>query len=362
MSQNNISQRSQAVRDALSGKERFADILNSIGVEVSRDYKFSLREERTPSINIYDTGTCFDFGEGRKRMDIIDVIAIKENLSMVESLKRAEELLMIDVDNGISSYKFKTPVFTRNSKDGTYDTEPLEESYIEYFRSNVYKHATKVNTHLEKLIPNATKAQKKKTLSDFQIGYDPKNDKLTIPVRSVKGEAMNLLKYSAHPGLTEDGKKLPKLKPLYGRRRVLFNLQVLKKAPKVLYIFEGEKDVLNATLHGIAAITQGAASGWKSWMAQSIVKACEYYKIDIPAIVIIQDHDRPGVLSTLRIFNDLKEIQPKTKMMFWNKATVNTLIKSEKIKPYKGNMLVLNTQLKEIPKGFDYTDYKALTT
>lgn len=361
MSNVKISDRAKKIREHLSSKERFADALSLIGIEVSKDFTCALRKERTKSTKIYNTGTCYDFGAGGGRMDFVDIIKEIENLSMSLAVKRAEELLGIQ-DDGTASYEFKAPVFTKgSSKEGEYDDTPLKESYIKYFREQYYSHKAKADTHLKKLLPTADEGQRLKIVSKFEMGYDPKNDKITIPVRSVKGQIMNLAKYTSTPGTTDDGKMVPKLKYLYGRKRVLFNLQVLKSAPKVVYIFEGEKDVLNATLNGLSAITQGAASGWKSWMAQSIVKACEYYKVNIPKFIILQDHDKPGVLSTLRIFKDIKEIQPETKMMFWERATIDNLSKNEKVMPYVKDMAVLNQSLTVIPKGYDYTDYKSAT-
>ncbi len=359
MSQKTFKERASLVRETLSSKERFADILHTFKIEVSRDFTFTLRDERTSSIAIYETGTCFDWGVGGKRMDIVDVVSLKEDIKAIEALVKVEDVLGID-NKGLVKYEFKAPVFTKSSKDGDYDDTPLSESYIRYFKEQLYKYKAKAELHLEKLLPNADSGQRLRAVSIFEIGYDPKNDKLTFPVRSAKGQILNMAKYTSCPGLDDDGKNIPKLKYLYGRRRVLFNLQILKTAPKVVYLLEGEKDVVNAHLSGLASITQGAASGWKSWMAESIVKTCEYYKVEIPKFIILQDNDKAGVISTLRIFHDLKEIQPDTKMMFWTKSPIANLSTLEKAKPFIKDMAVLKTNLEIIPKGFDYTDYKSI--
>lgn len=356
--------RISVITSHLLSKERFADMLSNLGIEVNRDHKFSMREEKTKSVAIYNTGSAFDFGEGGGRIDIVDVIMHKDNLSFKDAVEKAEDMLGID-NEGNASYQFKAPIYIKKEGsvgDGDYDETPLKESYVRYFRECLWKNRAKADKHLLKLMPSTKPEQRQEMIDKFEMGYDPKTDKITIPVRSVKGHIMNLAKYTSEPGKDDNGKDIPKLKYLYGRRRVLFNLKVLKSAPKVLLILEGEKDVVNASINNTSAITQGAASGWKNWMAESIKKSCEYYGVPIPKLIILQDNDKPGIISTLRIFNALKKIQPKTKMMFWEKKTIDNLLQIEKVKPHKKSMVICKTNYEEscIPKGFDYTDLKTI--
>jgi len=45
-------------------KEKVADILSFIGYEVRRDFKFAIRDEKTPSASINNDGYIKDFGSG----------------------------------------------------------------------------------------------------------------------------------------------------------------------------------------------------------------------------------------------------------------------------------------------------------
>ena len=45
-------------------REKVADILSFIGYEVRRDFKFAIRDEKTPSASINNDGYIKDFGSG----------------------------------------------------------------------------------------------------------------------------------------------------------------------------------------------------------------------------------------------------------------------------------------------------------
>jgi len=349
-----FKERAEAIRSILSPRERFAEVLNTLNIEVDRTFKFTLRDERTSSIQIYNSGTAFDFGAGGERIDMVDIVAQKDSLSSFDALKKVEDMLGISQET--PEYKFTSPVLVNSSNGDTeYDDTPLKESYIKYFRDQLIKNRGLAQKHLLKLLPVASDKESEKLILAFEIGYDKKNDKLTIPVRSIKdGHIMNLMKYTSEPMKDIEGKAIPKVKYLYGRRRTIFNLGVLKRAPKVLYILEGEKDVLNAELSGKSAITQGASSGWRKWMPQALIQACKKYNVDMPKIVILQDHDEAGVKATLAISESLKTNGIESKMFFWKQTTAKKIQETSEDEIEVG---VVKIEPQIVNKGFDYTDY-----
>ena len=63
-----------------------AIILEHIGYDIFRSYKFKLREENTPSASIRIDGYITDFG-GDFRGDIISLLRTYHGMSFVESVK-----------------------------------------------------------------------------------------------------------------------------------------------------------------------------------------------------------------------------------------------------------------------------------
>lgn len=350
-----LSERAKRITENLTGKERLADVISALGIEVTREYKFTLRDERTASCVINNDGTVHDFGDG-SHLDFVNVIQTRDGLDFKSAVTKAEEMLGID-DTGNATRTFQTPKLTKAEIAKTQEklTDPLDEEYVLYFRRQAFGNEERFREFVKKLMPTGSAEQLKKIVKQFEIGYDPKSDRLTIPVRNVKGSPVNLFKYTPYPKKRDDGKEFPKVRYLSKRERVIFNLGILRHAPKTLYILEGEKDVINATLSGKAAITQGAASNWQPWMAKAIVLACKYFKVAIPRIIIIQDHDKAGLKAALKIYKDVKEVQEDTTMVFWQQETADYIGRH-----IQKDVAVLDRGLPRevVKKGFDYTDYQ----
>ncbi len=350
-----LSERAKRITENLTSKERLADVIGALGIDVTREFKFTLRDERTASCVINNDGTVHDFGDGSHH-DFVNVIQIKDGLDFKDAVMKAEEMLGID-DTGSVTRVFQTPRLTKEEIAKTQEkiTDPLDEEYVLYFRRQSFDKQARFREFVRKLMPTGTAEQLKKMVKHFEIGYDPKNDRLTIPVRNAKGAPVNLFKYTPYPEKRDDGTILPKVRYLSRRERVLFNLGVLRHAPKTLYILEGEKDVINATLSGKAAITQGAASNWQPWMAKAIVLACRYFGVPMPRIIIIQDHDKAGLKAALKIYKDVKKVQKETTMVFWQQETADHIGRH-----IQKDVAVIDKGLPKevVKKGFDYTDYQ----
>lgn len=373
-----LRERKETIIDAIRGAENLADVLSYIGFEIEKRgslYFTKVREERTKSAQINHDGTVHDHGND-DHFGFLDLVAMKypETIShgdrvknFLAQIEKAEQILRI-TPQGVAAYEFKGPKMSKeDSEKRDYITEPLEEDYVQYFRRKGIQYQKQVDELMAMFMPAASMQNRREAIEHFKIGYDPKKHRLTVPVRNAKGEFMHLFKYTNVLQYDEEGKELPKILYLSKRRRILFNISVLQSAPETLLILEGEKDVVNAHMNGVPAITQGAAGCWKAWMAVAIVKACDYYNVPIPRFVILQDHDKAGVRALLKIYRDLKAIQPETKVMFWRKETAKHILNWNGTDEKWTNLIseanlipedtfVVRGAPANLTKGFDYTD------
>lgn len=63
----------QKIQEQTNSRYVVVKILNTIGIDVTRDHYFKVREERTPSVYIYKDGVCYDFGSGKHYSDVISL-------------------------------------------------------------------------------------------------------------------------------------------------------------------------------------------------------------------------------------------------------------------------------------------------
>jgi DNA primase len=380
-----LSEENALITNALHGQENMADAVIKLGYCVGSDYKFARRDEATASCYINKDGTWHDYGSGTHG-DWAALYMEKNRVSFREAVKEGLLIFSINVNTGASNYQFMKPNFSGSQKKSVqYETEePLAESYVHWFIRSAKKHPVRFTELCRRLMPFASPTELKKAEWWFKIGYDAKKDRLTIPVGNEKGEVTNLFKYTPFTGLEQwkyyfqvshtvlkqssapdaihvynDSlyKRQAKVKYISGRPRTLFNLNVLKYKPKVLYVLEGEKDVINATIAKKAAVTQGGAGMWKEQFAEKLLEACVHYGLaELPRIVIVQDHDKMGLRATIKIYEDLKEYFPDVKMAFWKNTTakyVSTVCPDAKVG-------IFDASIPEtvIPLKFDYTDYE----
>lgn len=395
-----LSDRKARILQEVTGAERLADVLsNCFGYEMKKKggrFWFKIREEKTPSCCCNNDGSIRDFGSGQN-FGFLSLIAMKFNISEADKgkqflaeIRKAEELLGIQGET--CSFAFTSPKLTEEQlANNEYITEPLEEGYIGYFKTKAIENKARVIDLMRHMMLSATDTERLATLTRFEVGYDPKRDRLIFPVRDLDGVCRNMFRYTPFPSVNEDGDKSPKVLYLSKRKRGLFNMKALKSKPRTLYVLEGEKDVINATASGIAALTQGSAGSWKPEMAEQLYSACIEIGFIPENIYILQDHDMPGLISSLNIYNDLTAFFPSVRMIFWQKETANWIknqlasveslqklsdsAKSSTDWMFKKLVSILceisiNANdicvMKNAPsknllvKGFDYSDYKSM--
>jgi len=64
----------QAIKERTSTDTDIVRVLNVLGIEVSREGFFKVREERTPSCKINKDGSCHDYGSGEHYGDIVALL------------------------------------------------------------------------------------------------------------------------------------------------------------------------------------------------------------------------------------------------------------------------------------------------
>lgn len=64
----------EAIRERTGSAIDTVRILNGIGIEVSREGFFKVREEKTPSCKINKDGSCHDYGSGEHYGDIVTLL------------------------------------------------------------------------------------------------------------------------------------------------------------------------------------------------------------------------------------------------------------------------------------------------
>jgi DNA primase len=308
-------QRKEETRMLNADREQVASALMSLGHDVNRKWQFAARDERTASAYINANGTIHDFGSAFHG-DLADFLQEYKGFSSSLALQEARRLLGLPI-----TLDFKD--FDRDNSEKK--TGSIPEYYLAGFagerRSNFKRYAQL----LKGLLPSVKSLDKRKELAlKYEIGYSEKADRLIMPIRDEKRRIVTLWKYN--PTFSPDRK----LRYTRDRARYAFNLADLKayaKEPRkrVVWICEGEKDVLNAIANGYAAVTPGSAS---SVFAKEHLALFKHFRI-----VIAGDYDEAGINFNSRITAQLEGIAAHIETINWS-------------------LLVSDPK-----KGYDLTDY-----
>ncbi|PAF52921.1 hypothetical protein BKH42_08735 [Helicobacter sp. 13S00482-2] len=310
-------------------RECVAQALDSLGYQIDRTWKFRLRDdERTPSAFINKDGYIHDYGSGFHG-DLAEVLKEYHHFSLAEAFKKARELLNMPVEIDFSQH-IKKEDFKKD--------KPMNEKYLVCFAENRKTHFDEYSKLLKGLLVSVgSKKRRMEIALKYEIGYSKayeKNGKtfpprLIMPIRNELGEIVTLWKYNPFLEPKE------KLRYTRGRKRCAFNIKDLleyqKNPDKLIYICEGEKDVLNAVAYGINAITPGGAS--------CLFEEKQLHFFEGLRIVILGDNDDSGEKFNERIQAQLKPVAKHTKKLNW----------LEFLK-FKGEDFIP-------PKGFDLSDY-----
>lgn len=315
-------------------KEQTAEILNALGYQIDRSYKFKIRDEHTPSASINPKdGKIKDFGSGWYG-DIVDFLVEFHNYQQKDAFRKISSMLNLNTDNSFTNFKFYENIKKETSSMPHY----ISQSIIDNFQKERKENFSRFWELLSQTMPTANKEQKREIAKKYEIGYSKKADRLIMPIRNENGNCLTFWKYNPTPTpfIGSDGGviQLPKVMFSKNRQRTLFdikNLERFSKTNEPIFILEGEKDCLNALANGFNAITLGSAT-------QNIDnKFLNYFKDKY--VVIAYDFDESGKNGSKILEKDLKGITKKTEIIDWEKIA---------------KKLGFTDKLK---KGFDFTDY-----
>lgn len=318
-----------------------AEILQSLGYQIDRNYKFKIRNERTASASIHpQTGKIKDFGSGWGG-SIIDFMVEFHNFTKQSAFTRA--LVIADRKDEIN---FKEN--THSAPKPQITEKPfITQEWIDKFSLERKENFARYWELLGQTLPTATKEQKEFIAKRYEIGYSKQADRLIMPIRDENGNCLTFWKYNKSPKafMGDDGKivQLPKVMFSKNRARCPFNLQDLKQYAKepmsnndTIFIVEGEKDCLNALACGFKAVTIGSASTRIDDKYLSLFKGLN--------VSIAYDLDEVGSKGAENLKLQLKNVCQKVEIIDWKRLANKVGISKE----------ILN-------KGFDFTDFLVAT-
>ena len=273
-----------------ASRDEVASFLSGLGYQVNRYYKFKAREsENTASAIINKDGTIHDFGDGFHG-DLVDFLVANNGYSVKDALSATKQF---------SNTPF-TPVEHTTEKKSE-DKRPITREFIEMFYKERKENFARFCELLENTLPTFSFQKRKEIALKYEIGYSKMADRLVMPIKNEKGEITTLWKYNPLKRIVkgDDGKDfcLPKVTFTKGRERSPFNMGDLisfgKDKDKPVFMFEGEKDTLNALASGLRAITLGSAS--------DTIKDSHLPFFNDMKIVIVYDNDEAGNKGAMRL-------------------------------------------------------------
>lgn len=321
-------------------KDETAQILQALGYEIDRAYKFKIRDERTASASINPkNGKIKDFGSGWGG-SIIDFMVEFHNFTQKEAFAKASNITGQKQDLKFSDYHNSTKEYEKPK------TNFITQEYIDKFANERKENWSRYWELLSQTLPTATAEQKKAIAIKYEIGYSKQADRLIMPIRDENGNCLTFWKYNKNPTPFQnaDGKvvQLPKVMFSKNRARCPFNLQDLNQYAKepmknddTIFIVEGEKDCLNALACGFKAITFGSASARIDDKYISMFKGLN--------VSIAYDLDEAGQSGAKNLQNQLKQVCNKVEVIDW-KNLAKKLNFTDKLN-----------------KGFDFTDFLIVT-
>lgn len=314
----------------MNSKEETALVLEYLGYEVDRAFKFRLRaDEKTASASINPkNGKIKDFGSGWSG-SVIDLMKEFHGYGTKEAFDKVSTIL----GDPSKVLNLSPTSHTQNSyKEGF-----ITQEYIDKFTQLRKSHFDRFYKLLCEAMPVASKEQRKAIATEYEIGYCNQSDRLIMPLRDELGNCLTLWKYNKNPTpfMGKDGKliTMPKLIFTKNRRRCPFNLAKMgqyKQNGKPIFIMEGEKDCLNALARGLNAVSLGSASSKIDELHLPLFKDCD--------IVICYDYDEAGKNGAEQLKNDLASTAKSIEIIDWQQ-------------------IAIKSGIKQIKQGFDFTDY-----
>jgi len=303
-------------------------ILTSFGYEVStRDYKFKLRDEKTPSAIINKDGTIHDYGADYHG-DIIDVLQQFKNLSFKEALETLKGYIGI-TDNvivkpraNIEPKKEYIPILSDEVHTKILETIKQYDSKrtLQSFKNPDYKKEV-LNICPLWVFQQATPAALK--LFQSLTSYDFKNKTLIIKIHDYEKKLISYKRRRLNNG------KWITAKNTHPNKQCLANIT---NENNHIYIVEGHHDFLTAILLGIDVLMIPTVN----------YKSFTYYEIsllknrDVIFIADYKEDDLSGVNCMRNLAKQIGSIAKNAKVF-----SLPLFLESENI-DFTGNKLDLS--------------------
>jgi DNA primase len=255
---------------------------------------FHSRGDRNPSASVNKKTLayhCFSCGSSG---NLYTLIADVENVSVAIAIRWLREKFYIGKKfNDEESVKNKLQSILNNKVD--YKPKIISDSVLKIFEVDWDKayESYKNGTLPEKLArPFSAYGLDLKTVKEFNLGYDKNTNRITIPIKNIKGELVSI------KGRTSDSDEYPKYLGIgdkngqtrYGFDRINDDSLVfgLDTASEYLILCEGEFDAMSLRQKGFAgSVATGTCNATASQVRNIIKKA--------KSVTILFDPDDAGI-------------------------------------------------------------------
>lgn len=301
-------------------REQMASALMSLGYEISRQWQFKLRDEKTPSAKVNMDGSVHDFGSGWHG-DLISLLQdFKSFKSFKEAKAEAERLTGLEVKIDFTKFDKSSGEMNSDSLPDHFmfshrvDRDHNKQAYLKELKQ-LFLGEYDGNKMLSAEWDEVLKVAKK-----YEIGFNKKTSRLIMPIRDIDGKIRTFWRYKKEgEDFVKDGKTYKHRKVLYTKQRyrppfAIADLKEFAKTPnEAVIVCEGEKDALVSNANSLRAISIGGAGASKKIKDDylSLFKGLK--------IIICGDYDKAGYEFNINLLEQLKPIAQSVTILDWNK-------------------------------------------
>ena len=244
-------------------RDKVSGILESVGYELNRQYKFRMREERTPSAVVNVDGTVHDFGSAFHG----DVFKVLQETGM--SFPEAKRFVMdqLGISSGTSVETHLVPVERKHRAAELTDKRYKEivsfivecdRSMCQTLRDPDYRKSA-LSIAPFWLYRDATK----ESIGRFKkfTTYDESQKSIVLPIRNYEGK---LISYKHRYFSYENGKIVKWNTALETHPNKQCMVSLGASDPSTIYVVEGARDFLTAVLLGLDVVAIQTIN-YKQW-------------------------------------------------------------------------------------------------